>query len=119
MSKGWYVVSDDITLSNRLNINGDVRLILCDGCALKVSGVGLGGGNTLRVYGQTEGTGKLTGGSIGNGGALYLYGGEVSANNGGYLANPAINLQDVVIYGGKLSATAADGAAIGSRYNSS
>ena len=74
-SGGWYVVNSDVEISDRITVTGDVHLILADGNTLTAkSGIGVDGeGNSLTIYGQTGGTGKLiaTGGTnsagIGNG----------------------------------------------------
>ena len=38
LNAGWYVVNSDITISNTLNISGEVHLILADGKKLTVNG---------------------------------------------------------------------------------
>ena len=35
---GWYVVQGNVTISSRVTVNGDVHLILADGCKLTVNG---------------------------------------------------------------------------------
>ena len=35
---GWYVVQGDVTIGSRVTVNGDVHLILTDGCKLTVNG---------------------------------------------------------------------------------
>ena len=61
---GWYVVQGNVTISSRVTVNGDVHLILADGCKLTVNG-GIGvsksssNQNSLTIYGQEEGTGEL------------------------------------------------------------
>lgn len=58
----WYLVDRDVTLSERVTVTGDVRLILADGCTLTVEeGIELNGAtNSLTVYGQSGQTGCLT-----------------------------------------------------------
>lgn len=75
LSAGWYVVNNNITYSNTLNLNGDVKLILADGAELKIDNSGNTFGDAinednssanLTVYGQTKQSGKLTVISDGN-----------------------------------------------------
>ena len=60
-SGGWYVVNSDVEISDRITVSGDVHLILADGNTLTAeSGIGVAGeSNSLTIYGQTGGTGKL------------------------------------------------------------
>lgn len=57
---GTYLVSDEVTIANDVTLSGDVNLILKDGASLTISGTIGGGGNTLNIYGQKEGTGELS-----------------------------------------------------------
>ena len=58
---GWYVVDDDVTITSRVTVNGDVKLILKDGANLIVNGgISVPSGSTFTVYGQQDGTGNLT-----------------------------------------------------------
>lgn len=61
---GWYVVVGDVTISSRVTVDGEVRLILTGGATLTASkGITVAdsdkGSNSLTVYGQDGGTGKL------------------------------------------------------------
>lgn len=61
---GWYVVVGDVTISSRVTVDGEVRLILTDGATLTASkGITVADSNesssSLTVYGQDDGTGKL------------------------------------------------------------
>ncbi len=64
---GWYVVNsgdpnNPIKIDSRVTVTGSVYLILADDCALTVKG-GIqvqDDGNSLTIYGQERGTGKLT-----------------------------------------------------------
>ena len=113
---GWYVAQSDVTINQRVTVTGEVHLILADGCTLTVNG-GIqvadndndpsnGSSNSLTIYGQSGGTGKLiatlTGGSCnaaigGNGqkvedddiggigapgGTVTIHGGTVTAKGG-------------------------------------
>ncbi|MBQ3446521.1 MAG: hypothetical protein IJG37_02625, partial [Synergistaceae bacterium] len=58
---GWYVASGTVEISTRVIVNGDAHLILTDGATLNIpKGITLTGENKLTIYGQNEGTGKLT-----------------------------------------------------------
>ena len=57
---GWYVVNSNVTISTRVTVTGDVHLILADGASLDAAqGVNVGAGNSLTIYGQSDGTGEL------------------------------------------------------------
>lgn len=95
-SEAWYVLLKDISLSGRLNIQGNVNLILADGFNLNVlkGGICVPAGSSLTIYGQNAGTGKLTakgssdlagiGGSDGDGsyGTITINGGTIEATGG-------------------------------------
>ena len=96
---GWYVARDNVTINQRVHVQGNVYLILTDGCTLTVNGgIQLEAGNSLTIYGQSDGAdtmGKLTasitsentaiynaaiGGNTGEtGGTLTVCGGAVEA----------------------------------------
>lgn len=98
----WYVVNGDVTIGSeeaiqRVTVNGNVHLILTDGCNLIVNGgIGVGLDSSLTIYGQTAGTGALEarnvaernagigGGYGGNfsGGAITINGGTITATGG-------------------------------------
>ena len=107
LSTGWYVVSGEIlNRSYRLVINGDVKLILVDGCQFWYPyGIEVSGGNSLTIYGQSNNSGKLwvlthndnghqtklsnSNAAIGctnNGscGTIKIHGGIISVNGGNY-----------------------------------
>ncbi|MGN0523930.1 MAG: beta strand repeat-containing protein [Eubacterium sp.] len=88
-SSGWYVVEGSITNSNRISVSGDVHLILKDGCTLNAtSGILVSSGNSLTIYGQSLGTGKLIatawtdGGDAGIGGVHHSTAGSITINGG-------------------------------------
>ena len=130
LSDGWYVVQDEVTIAERIEIDGDVNLILADGAKLNASqGVHVTGNNSLTVYGQAEGSGELLadtssnfaaiGGDSGEAnGTVTIHGGTVTAN-GQYMAAGigGGNGGDggiVTIYGGTVTATSLyNGAGIG------
>ncbi len=136
---GWYVVSGNVS-TGTLTVNGDVKLILADGASLTVTGSGtkagvlVDEGNSLTIYSQIMGTGRLdaVGGDSGAGigtdkdgafsaGIVNIYGGTVIARSGGGVYGSAgigggydSNGGTVNIYGGSVTATGEkSGAGIG------
>lgn len=126
---GWYVVDSNIAISSRITVTGAVHLILSDGVTLTASaGITVSGGsNSLTVYGQSAGTGKLIatstafgnagiGGEFGadgnnitiNGGIIEAEGGDWGAGIGGGFLGMGKN---IVINGGNVKATSGEYAA--------
>ncbi len=92
-SSGWYVVTGDVTIDSRINVNGDVHLILADGATLTASaGIGVNSGNSLTIYGQESSTGKLTAAAT-----------NFSAGIGGTGIN--VSSGSIIINGGNITAT--------------
>ncbi len=101
-STGWYVVSSDVEIADRITVTGEVNLILADGCTLNATkGISVTSGNSLTIYGQSEGTGELR--------AEAYQVGE-SAGIGGNTGNDAAH-GDITINGGIIKATSYGGAA--------
>ena len=109
LSTGWYVAKGDVTISESVTVSGNVNLILADGAHLEVtvasgykSALNVASGNSLTIYAQANGTGRLdaTGG------------GSISAGIGG---NNGQNCGSVTINGGTVVATGGTG--IGGGYN--
>ncbi len=94
---GYYVVTGEVNLSERVTVTGEVHLILTDNCALTASkGISVNEGNSLTIYATSEGEsmGKLTamaemddnflsnagiGGNDGySGGTITIHGGEIA-----------------------------------------
>jgi len=60
LTDGWWAVTSDVTIPERIDINGTVNLILCDGAKLIANkGINVYAGNQLNIFGQTNGTGVL------------------------------------------------------------
>ena len=60
LEDGWYVVSSDMSVDGRINIRGDVHLILCEATTLAaLKGVHVTGANRLTIWGQDFGTGAI------------------------------------------------------------
>ena len=68
-SKGTYVVNGNVNFNHKIMLNGDVNLILTDGCKMTVAPTGDSGSCdnhaiesdrcSLHIFGQNEGTGEL------------------------------------------------------------
>ena len=65
LSTGWYAVDRNVVynyLCKRITINGDVKIIIQDGCSLRATfGIGVPEGSTLTIYGSlaTQESSKL------------------------------------------------------------
>ena len=128
-NEGWYVAEGNVTISEAVILNGDVHIILTDGCSLTVDGgIGCNEGASLTVYAQSTGDemGKLTaiggqtqGASIGINvykGGITINGGAVTATGSTPTPNPTEGYADVTsgvyaymgsitVNGGTLTAT--------------
>jgi hypothetical protein len=132
----WYVVNGNVTLDGYVRVQGNVSLILADGCSLVApKGICVEDANQLTVYSQKNGTGALTatgenaGAGIGcrrdtsgkAGGTIILNGGRITARGdwgaagiggGCYKSGGTI-----VINGGTINAAGGvDGAGIGTGF---
>ena len=98
---GTYLVKEDVTINGDIGLKGNVNLILCDGCTLKVKGSISGRGNAFTIYSQAGGTGKLslTNGCLNNFSDFVIHGGNVesSTTNNNHIFN-------LKMYGGKFTA---------------
>ena len=102
-SSGWYVASGDVTINARVEATGNVHLILEDGCTLTINGgIHLTSGNSLTIYGQEKGSGKLE--AIAND-ESDLVGGCAGIGGNGGDNTPGESSGDVTIHGGKSTAT--------------
>lgn len=98
---GWYVANGTITISEPITVDGEINLILADGCTLNAEkGIAVTEGNSLIIYAQSEGSGTLNaigkadnslsanagiGGTaeIPNSGTITIHGGIIKAIGGG------------------------------------
>lgn len=134
-SSGWYKVTGNVTIDDRATVSGTVNLILCDGAKLTVNdGIVVNAGNTLNIYGQSAGTGKLVstgydytagiGGYKSAAGTITIHGGNITAagctayNVSGNFSSAGIGGGGknngggtVSVYGGTVTATGGDKAA--------
>ncbi len=142
-TEGWYVAQPNehgtLSITGRVRTSGDVKLILADGVTLTVQGgIEVSGANSLTIYGQTSGSGKLIaratadehagigGGSDAekNGGHIAIHGGSVTADGGKYGAGIGGGNNGsggtIEIFGGEVTASGDEsGAAIGGGNNGS
>ena len=137
MSEGWYVVADDVTISDRISVSGDVHLVLCDNVTLTAEkGISVTDGNSLTIYSQIGNTGKLVatgwneqisdsdsrrcagiGGDMwglnetAKAGSIIIHGGEITAIGGkaaGIGRAYGGAAGNITIYGGKIAASSGD-----------
>ncbi len=109
LESGWYVLANSLAFTQVVTIDGDVKIVLEDGKSLTVSGgsftgkpgISLTEGNSLTIYGQTEGTGALTATA-----ATY-------SNCAGIGTGYNENFGTITINGGVITATGEGGAGIG------
>ena len=127
---GKYVLNRDITVKDRVSLEGDTWLVLTDGYTLDVRGLYVPKGATLTVYGQEKDSGKIVsnpsgGAAIGaysghKGGNVVVHGGTVEATGHAHCAGIGSNDGDgadvgsFTMYGGYVTATGgSQGAGIG------
>lgn len=126
---GWYVVSGNTTISNRIEVTGNVSLILTDGAILTASaGIHVPETASLDICGQSGGTGKLkanagdgnaaiggNGGTNEATGTISICSGTVEATGGigggANCYNGTNTRGTVAIYGGTITATGGTGGA--------
>ncbi len=110
-NEGWYVAEGNVIISNAVNLEGDVHLILTDGCSLTVNGgivVKVGGALTIyaqstgdemgkltAIGGQTEGIEGLSAGIYVYNGGITINGGAVTATGGRPTPNPQEGYADI------------------------
>ena len=130
----WYVVSGSVSYdNNRLEVNGEAHLILCDNAILYADrGITVSSNKSLTIYAQSTGSsmGKLEAGHVGNrnagiggtsghaGGMVTINGGSITASSGdegaGIGGGSGGACGTVIINGGTVTASSGYGAGIGS-----
>ena len=110
-NEGWYIANGDVTITDIVQLNGDVHLILADGAKLNVpKGISLyRNPGRFTVYAQStdeEKMGKLEVSSEGNNYAIDdgLFAGEVTFNGGTVTASGGI-IGNITINGGTVRAS--------------
>lgn len=117
LTRGWYVVYGDVTISDRITVSGDgsayslTNLILADGCTLTASkGIGVEEGASLNIYGQSEDEGTM--------GKLYASDSISNSAIGADSDNYSTTNGPITINGGKIDAqSSGTGSAIGGGWN--
>lgn len=119
LSNGWYVVSGEFKVSNRITVSGnDVHLILKDHCELTVEGgIRVDSGNNLTIYAQSEDEntmGRLVAGSLkpkpGSTNTLTAAANEfINSSNAGIGGNGGKSGGTITINGGRIEATGGNG----------
>ena len=100
---GWYVVSGDITLEQRVMVYGNVKLVLADGATLKANGgIQVSPGSGLTIYCQSGKTGALMAVSREPAGNLRATG---AAIGGAYSTQGKGDAGKIRIVGGVITAT--------------
>ena len=120
LTSGWYVVNGNVGITpyldcynnstKRINVGGDVKLILADGATLDVThtetpsvsgGIHVPAGSSLTIYRQSEGTGVLNASTNSS---------DEAAIGGGYpgLGWGNADAGTITIYGGTINAIAYD-----------
>lgn len=144
-TSGWYVLDSNQTFNGEIYANGEVHLILMDGCTLsaKWGGINVSSDGNFTIYGQGNNTGTIyaspdsysdrssgIGGDISygsatfekitiNGGTIYATGGSCGAGIGSSTRGGILPSKgQIVINGGNIIAKGGDGAAgIGSGHS--
>ena len=108
-AESWYVVTNAVTISGKLEFNYYAHLILCDGATLAVTNstpndkaIHANGG--LAIYGQADGTGTLAANGSDYGICAYL---DLTINGGSITATgnfAGITARDITINGGTVTA---------------
>lgn len=100
---GWVVASQNMTLDNRVTIDGTVNLILMDGKTLTVTnGIRVTTGNTLNIYAQSTGNnmGELIAGNKSN-----TFNSGIGSGDSDYTNNRSTrNAGNINFYGGRITA---------------
>lgn len=116
-NSGWYAVTENVTISGRVTVGGDVKLILCNGATLTATnGISVDSGKKFTVYGQTNDTNLM--GILNS--RTQTTTGVASAGIGGSGKGKISGV--ITINGGKVSASGsreAGGAGIGGGFNAS
>ena len=103
LTTGWWVVSGAVTNTARIAVSGDVHLILKDGAELAAdAGIRITPGNSLTLWAQSDGDGM---------GALTAVGS--TKFNAGIGGDESLSAGTVTINGGRVNASARQGAGIG------
>ncbi len=90
---GTYVVTKDVEIGSRVEVTGSVDLIICSGVSLKVpKGIDVDEYDSLSIYGQENGIGKLV---IDNCAA-----GDAGIGNGGNAGTVVVHCADITVTGG-------------------
>ena len=110
----WYVVKDkEVNISDRINVTGNVNLILADGCLLKANkGIHVPEGSSLTIWCQSGKTGALA--------ATGADGAGIGGNENNYKPDVDSTTGSITINGGNITAYGGWGdAAIGGAFNGS
>ena len=102
-TKGWYIVRDPaVEISQRINVKGTVNLILADGANLSaIKGITVEGSNSLTIWGQKQGSGKL---NVGMAGTTLSEAAGIGSTNANVAGDIIVNGGDIKVKGGYYAA---------------
>ena len=107
----WYVVSEDATVAERIRVNGDVNLVLCDGATLTAqNGISVTDGHSLTIYSQSGNTGKLVANVPEEINNENVYHAAIGGDKDGVYSTP-VKAGTITIHGGDINVTTASTAA--------
>ena len=115
LGAGWYFVGlPTVAFDHTLNLNGNVHLILAEGCTMNVTssnGYGIDVHASLTIYGQTDGTGTLN--ATGDFNGIYNHSGDITISGGRVTASGDKGIRTgsgtITISGGRVTATSDNG----------
>ena len=124
LGTGWYVVDEDVTFNNRINVNGHVHLILTDGTTLNAAnGIHIenNAAKSLTIYGQSYQSGQLIayGADESDYSHSEIYRGDAAIGGNWGQLNGVITINGgvVEVHGGAGSAGIGDGTYYGNESN--
>ena len=108
-SAGTYLVDEDVSITGKITLTGDVNLIIKDGCTLSVGNqIYNSSYKNLHIYGQSSMNGELDVNhnyhAISGLGSLDIHSCKVTATTSGNNCGGVYDVNSVNVYGGSLSA---------------
>ena len=112
-SNSTYVVNEDVTITERIEISGNVSLILCDGKTLTAKrGITVGENKTLTIFAQSGGTGTLIASALNvkddTNGNIYLGAAIGGTHSVEFDHDQTIYCGTINIHGGQITADASN-----------
>ncbi len=94
LTDGWYAVTENVTTNTRIDADGNVNIVLCDGATMANGGIETSNNKSLTFWGQSNNTGKWVVNSTdgGNGiGNNAMVNGDAVIINGGTVRSQGYN----------------------------